>query len=145
MATTWKAQLTEQLEAAKTLSRSRWQTIRHILQTTLPPLWAEITAAAQELGSIGTNAISQSSQSLLTQIKTQAAAQIETLKTKSVDWDVKLEARYGDRYKIPRNAIGSIGEFYQSRQIVHPAPTPTNSGTTSTIEVPFQVIEEKAS
>jgi hypothetical protein len=145
MATTWKAQLTEQLEAAKTLSRSRWQTIRHILQTTLPPLWAEITAAAQELGSIGSTVVSQSSQSLLTQIKTQAAAQVETLKAKSVDWDVKLEARYGDRYKIARNMIGAIVEFYQSHQVVHSAPTPTGSGTTSTIEVPFQVVEEKAS
>jgi hypothetical protein len=143
MATTWKAQLTEQLEAAKTLSRSRWQTIRHILQTTLPPIWAEITAAAQELGSIGATVVSQSSQSLLTQIKTTAAVQIETLKARSVAWDVKLEARYGDRYKIPRRAIGTIVEFYQSRQIVHPAPT--SGGTTSTIEVPYQVVEEKAS
>ncbi len=141
MATAWKAQLSEHFEAAKTLSRSRWQTIRTILPTTLPPLWAEITAAAQELGSIGSTIASQSSQSLLTQIKTQATVQIATLKAKSVNWDIKLEARYGDRYKIPRRAIVAIVEFYQSRQIVHPAPT--GSGTTSTIEVPFQVIPEK--
>jgi hypothetical protein len=145
MATAWKAQLTEHFEAAKTLSQSRWQTIRHILQTTLPPIWAEITAAAQELGSIGVTVVSESSQRLLAQITTQAAVQVATLKTKSVDWDIKLEARYGDRYKIPRQAIRLIVQFYQSRQIVHPAPVPTCSGTTSTIEVPFQVIKEKAS
>jgi hypothetical protein len=140
MATAWQAQLTEHFDAAKTLSRSRWQTIRNILQTTMPPIWAEITAAAKELGGIGAAVLSQSSHSLITQFQTKVARQIETLKTKAFNWDVRLEARYGDRYKIARRAIGAIGQFDQSRQIVHPAPVPT-----ATIEVPFQVIKEKAS
>jgi LAS superfamily LD-carboxypeptidase LdcB len=164
MATAWQAQLTEHFEQAKTVSRSRWGTIRHRLQETLPPIWAEITAGAKEIGGIGAAVASvttenlrtetqvttanlrqqlgQTSQKLLAQFQATAAVQVENLKVKAADWDVKLEARYGQNYKIARQAIGKIVELYQANQTQ--TQVATQSSGIPTIEVPFQVVEETA-
>jgi hypothetical protein len=164
MAMAWKAQLGESFAQAKAISGERWQTIRAILQETLPSIGRELTAGAKEIGDIGATVASVTTANLrtegkvktatlrqqfsqwratvVTQGKTQAAAQFENLKTQSRDWDVKLEARFGDRYKVARQVIGAIGAFYQATQTAPTAPAPTSSGTTATIEVPFQVVEE---
>ncbi len=164
MAMAWKAQLSESFAQAKAISGERWQTIRAILQETLPSIGHELTAGAKEIGGIGATVASVTTANLRTegqvktatlrqqfnqwrttivaQTKTQAAAQFEVLKTKSLGWDVKLEARWGDRYKVVRQVMVAIGAFYQATQTAPTAPTPTSSGTTATIEVPFQVVEE---
>jgi hypothetical protein len=167
MAMAWQAQLSESFEQAKAIGGERWQTIRAILQETLPSIGRELRAGAKEIGGIGATAatvatenlrtegklktatlrqqFSQWRETVVTQGKTQAATQFEVLKTKSLDWDVKLEARYGDRYKMVRQVISAIRAFSKATQTPPTAPTATGTGTTSTIEVPFQVVEESGS
>jgi nucleotide-binding universal stress UspA family protein len=164
MAMAWKAQLAESFAQAQAISGERWQTIRAILQETLPSIGHELAAGAKEIGGIGATVASVTTENLRTegkvktatlrqqwhqwratlvaQGKIQATAQFANLKTQSRDWDVKLEARFGDRYKVARQVIGAIGAFYQATQTVPTAPTATGTGTTATIEVPFQVVEE---
>jgi hypothetical protein len=162
MTTTWKTQLTASLDQAKTVSGSRLATIRAILQDTLPQIWVEITALSQEIGQISTTVASRATENLraegkvktatfrqqLTvqaqkfaeQFKAKATVQMQDLKTQAVDWDVKLEARYGHTYKVARQTIDKIVELYKANQSTdQTAPAGSNS---SPIEVPFQVIED---
>ncbi len=161
MATAWKEQLTDSFEQAKTVSGSRWRVIYAILKETWPQIWAEVATGAKEIGGISAEAanvtkdvlreegkvkaatfrekLDQYVQKLAEQFKAGAAVRTEELKTKAIDWDVKLEARYGDKYKVARQTIDRMIDAYKASQ----AKVATEGGTVSTIEVPYQVIEEK--
>ncbi len=156
MAMAWQAQLSESFEQAKSIGGERWQTIRAILQETLPSIGRELSAGAKEIGGISATAATVATENLRTegQRKTATLRQqfsqwrtgvVAQGKTQVLNWDVKLEARYGDRYKLVRQVIGAIGAFYQATQTAPTAPTATGTGTTATIEVPFQVVEESGS
>jgi hypothetical protein len=160
MAMAWQAQLSESFGQAKAISGERWQTIRAILQETLPSIGRELRAGAKELGGISATAATVATENLRTesQLKTATLRQqfsqtynqwrttiVAQAKTQALSWDVKLEARYGDRYNMLRQVISTIGAFYQATQTVPTAPAATGTGTTATIEVPFQVVEEPGS
>jgi hypothetical protein len=162
MATAWKEQLTDSFEQAKTVGVSRWRVIYAILQETLPRLWTEITAGAKEIGGISSAAanvaketlreegkvkaatfqerFNQYVQQLVEQFKATAAERAEPLKEKALDWDIKLEARYGNNYKVARQTINHIVEAYKASQ----AQVAAEGGTVPTIEVSYQVVEDKA-
>jgi hypothetical protein len=164
MTTTWKTQLTDSLDQAKTVGGSRLTTIRAILQATLPQIWVEITAGAKEIGQISTTVASTTTttlraagkvktatfrqliavqvQKFAEQFKAKATVQMQDLKTQAVDWDVKLEARYGHTYKVARQTIDKIVERYKASQSSY--QTTPESATSSPIEVPFQVVEDQA-
>ncbi|MBE9028691.1 hypothetical protein IQ266_02825 [filamentous cyanobacterium LEGE 11480] len=161
MANAWKEQLTDSFEQAKTVGGSRWNKIYSILRETLPQIWAEVTSGAKEMGGIGTEVASVATETLreegkvkaltlreqlgeqlqkfIEQFKATAAVKTDELKDQAGDWDVKLEARYGNNYKVARQGLDKVVELYKANQ----AQVATEAaGTVPTIEVPYQVVDE---
>jgi hypothetical protein len=148
MTNAWKAQLTENLQQAKSLGGSRWQTIRAIWQETWPAIAQELQSGAQEMGQIGRDVAVVAAENVRTEGKTQAVrlrdrvqiwgqGKLADLKAQALVWDVKLEARYGEPYQLIRQAIVKIAERYQANRdpIVMPKKV-----VIPTIEVPFEVV-----
>lgn len=162
MATAWKEQLTHSFEQAKMIGHDRWHKIYAILKESFPKIWAEVTSGAQEMGGIGTAVANVTKETLreegkvkaasfreqfgeqlqqfIEQFKATAAVKASGLKDQAGDWDVKLEARYGNNYKAARQSLEKIVELYRANQ----TQVATEGSAMPTIEVPFQVVDEAA-
>jgi hypothetical protein len=151
MTNAWKTQLTENLQQAKTLGGSRWQTIRAIWQETWPTIAEELRSGAQEMGQIGRNLAVSAAANVQTEGKIQAGrfweqAQVwgqgkwADLKAVALTWDVQLEAKYGEPYQLIRQALIKIAERYQAGR--QESVTLPKKVVIPTIEVPFQVMDE---
>ena len=161
MATAWKEQLNAGFEKAKTAGGLRWSNIYAILQKTLPQIWTEISAGAKELGDIGTEVANVTqdvireesrvkaattqerlglyAQRLIEYLKEAVSLQLKELQFKSLEWDIKLEARYGNYYQITKKAIKTVMAMYKAQE----GPVVGKHSSIPAIEVPYQVVEDK--
>jgi hypothetical protein len=165
MANEFKDQLNDGFEKAKSVGTSRFSAIRSILSETLPKLWAEILAGAKELGGIGGELASDAGNTVKHKVQTEGYVKAEILRKEASKWiqnlaeqtktiwrdrsatfktqaskiDTDLEARYGDKYQTAKQRVDQFLAFYKSQQ----AQVATGEST-GAIEVPYQIVEEKA-
>jgi multidrug efflux pump subunit AcrB len=165
MVTGLKDQLNDGFEQVKTIGTTRWQKVWGILQDTFPKLWAEVKSGAQEVGEIGKEVAGNAKTTLQVegQIRTESLRQraIEqfqqwwidlkatvadrlpgvkaTVQSKFNDLDGTLSDRYGDYYQTLKDRVDSVVTNYKARQAT---VKPNSMGTT--IEVPYQIVDEQA-
>jgi hypothetical protein len=163
MATAFKSQINDGLEQAKTVSTSRWSSIRGILAETLTRLGTEFVAGVKELGVIGREVASaakvtweEDGQIYADRLKAMAsekAAQwweqlkqagrdrLPLVQAKLATVDRRLADRYGETYGMVKRRIKGLVALYQAIVTAPPAvANPTKNA--ATIEVPYQIINE---
>jgi hypothetical protein len=162
METAFKEQLNDGLEKAKTASSSRFDKIREILGTSFPEIWAEVLAGAKELLGIGREVTTSLTDTAKTKFHNERQIQTEKLQQNGLQWlktltnkakdlwhdrfapqvtklDSELDSRYGNTYQTAKQKVDQLIEFYQSSR------SKVETGeSTSAIEVPYQIMEDKA-
>jgi predicted trehalose synthase len=166
MATAFKSQINDGLEQAKTVSTSRWRSIRGILAETLTRLGSEFVSGVKELGVIGREVASaaqvtweEDGQIYADRFKAKVAEKAtqywEALKQAGRDrlpWiqaklatvDQQLADRYSETYGMLKRRIKGMVALYQAISTAPPAEAnPTKNA--ATIEVPYQIITDQTS